>query len=185
MELNREGALSLLNEYTKNPSLIKHMLAVEAALAAYAKKSNEDETKWRVVGILHDFDYEQYPDLKEHTNKGAEILRERGYPEEIIHTIRSHNDYNEIPRETLLEKTLYAVDELCGFTVAVALVRPSKAIAEVQVKSVKKKLKDKAFARSVSREDIHKGAEELGIPLEEHIEFCINAMRKNKEVLGL
>ena len=185
MELNRETALSLLNEYTKNPALIKHMLAVEAALAAYAKKFNEDENLWRIIGILHDFDYEQNPDLKDHTNKGAEILRERGVSEEIIHTIRSHNDYNKIPRQTLLEKTLYTVDELCGFTVAVALVRPSKAIADVQVKSVKKKLKDKAFARQVNREEIRHGAEQLGVELDEHIQTVLDAMKGISAELGL
>lgn len=185
MQLTRENALELLNEYTKNPALIKHMLAVEAALAAYAKKFNEDENLWRVVGILHDFDYEKYPDLTEHTNKGAEILRERGYPEEFIHIIRSHNDYNEIPRETLLEKSLYAVDELCGFIVAVALVRPSKEIAEVKVKSVKKKLKDKAFARQVNREEIRKGAGELGVELDEHIQIVLDAMKSISQELGL
>ena len=134
MELNRNQALGLLKEYTKNPNLIKHALAVEAALAAYAEKFGENVSKWRVVGILHDFDYEQYPDLKIHTNKGAEILRERGYPEDVIYAIRSHNDYNELERKSLLDKTLYAVDELCGFIVAVALVRPNKLISEDEVK---------------------------------------------------
>ncbi len=185
MELNRDEALDLLKEYTKNPNLIKHALAVEAALAAYAEKFNEDLLKWRVVGILHDFDYEQYPDLKIHTNKGAEILRERGYPEDVIYAIRAHNDYNQLERKSLLDKTLYAVDELCGFIVAVALVRPNKSLAEVEVKSIKKKLKDKAFARQVNREDIQKGTEELGVEPNEHFQTVLDGLKKIAPDLGL
>ena len=185
MELSREKALELLHEYTKNPNLIKHALAVEAAMAAYAQRFGEDVEKWRIVGLLHDFDYEKYPDPAEHSKKGAEILASLGYPEDVVYAIHAHNEHHGLPRKSLLDKTLYAVDELCGFIVAVALVRPSKKLEDVQVKSVKKKMKEKAFARQVDREAIRKGAEELGIDLNEHIQVVLDAMKKIAPELGL
>lgn len=183
--LDRDYCLSLLKEYTQNESLLKHAFAVETCVRAYAKKFGEDENYWGNVALLHDFDYEKFPTAEEHPFKGAEILREKKFPEDFIQAILSHADYTGVKRETLLQKTLFACDELAGFLTAVAYVRPSKSIDEVEVKSVKKKLKDKAFARAVSREDIIKGAEELGIDLDEHIAFCIEAMKQNKELLGL
>jgi putative nucleotidyltransferase with HDIG domain len=183
--LDRDYCLSLLKEYTQNESLLKHAYAVESCVKAYAKKFGQDENYWGNVALLHDFDYEKFPTAEEHPFKGAEILRERNFPEDFIQSILSHADYTGVKRETLLQKTLFACDELAGFLTAVAYVRPSKSIAEVEVKSVKKKLKDKAFARAVNREDIIKGAEELGIELDEHISFCIEAMKQNKELLGL
>jgi putative nucleotidyltransferase with HDIG domain len=182
---NRELCLNILTENTKSNSLIKHALAVETCVRAYAEKFNEDVKYWGNVALLHDFDYEMYPTEEEHPFKGSEILKEKGFDEEFRNAILSHADYSGVPRETLLQKVLYACDELAGFITAVTYVRPSKTVDEVEVKSVKKKLKDKAFARAVSREDIRKGVEELEIPLDEHIEFCISAMRKNKEALGL
>lgn len=183
--LDRDYCLSLLKEYTQNESLLKHAYAVESCVKAYAKKFGQDENCWGNVALLHDFDYEKFPTAEEHPFKGAEILRERNFPEDFIQSILSHADYTGVKRETLLQKTLFACDELAGFLTAVAYVRPSKSIDEVEVKSVKKKLKDKAFARAVNREDIIKGAEELGIELDEHISFCIEAMKQNKELLGL
>ena len=185
LAFTREQAFSLLSEYTKNESLIKHALSVEAALRWYARKFDEDEELWGITGLLHDFDYEKYPTEKEHPFKGSEILKEKGFDDEFREAILSHADYSGVSRETLLQKVLYACDELAGFITAVTYVRPSKTVDEVEVKSVKKKLKDKAFARSISREDIRSGAEDLTIPIEEHIEFCIQAMRKNKAALGL
>jgi len=185
IERNRDFCLSLLKEYTKNESLLKHAYAVETCVKAYAKKFNEDIEFWGNAALLHDFDYEMYPTAEEHPFKGSEILQEKGFGEEFRKTILSHADYSGVPRDTKLAKTLFACDELAGFITAVTYVRPNKTIAEVEVKSVKKKLKDKAFARTVNREDITKGAEELGIPLDEHIQFCINAMQENKEELGL
>ncbi|WP_290663056.1 HDIG domain-containing metalloprotein [Ignavibacterium sp.] len=183
--LNRDYCLSILKEYTKSESLLKHAYAVESCVKAYAKKFGEDENYWGNVALLHDFDYEKYPSAEEHPYKGAEILRNKNFPEDFIQSILSHADYTGVKRETLLQKTLFACDELAGFLTAVAYVRPSKSIDEVEVKSVKKKLKDKAFARAVSREDITKGAEELGVDLDSHIAFCIEAMKQNKELLGL
>ena len=183
--MNRDEAFELLKEYTKSESLIKHALAVEAAMRAYARKFGEDEEKWGITGLLHDFDYEKYPDMKEHALKGAEILAEKGYPEDVVHAIKAHNEYHGVPRESLLDKTLFAVDELCGFITAVTLVRPSKKLEEVKVKSVKKKLKDKSFARQVNREEIRKGAEELGVDLDEHIAFVIEALKPVAQDLGL
>lgn len=185
MEQDRDYCYSLLSEFTKNESLIKHALAVEACVRAYAKKFNEDKEYWGNVALLHDFDYEMYPTLGDHPFKGAEILKEKGFSEDFRNAILSHADFSGVPRDTLLKKVLFACDEIAGFITAVVYVRPSKSIDEVEVSSVKKKLKDKAFARSVSREDIFKGAEELGIPLEEHIQFCINAMKEKKEILGI
>ncbi|GAB4370921.1 MAG: HDIG domain-containing protein [Calditrichia bacterium] len=183
--MNREEAYQILTEFTSKEGLIKHALAVEAAMRAYARKFGEDEQVWGIVGLLHDFDYEKYPDMKDHPFKGAEILRGRGLPEEWITAILGHASHTGVPRETLMAKTLFAVDELCGFITAVAYVRPGRQLAEVKVKSVKKKMKDKAFARQVNREEIVKGAEELGVPLDEHIEMVIRAMQEVSEQLGL
>ncbi|MAT59025.1 MAG: HAD family hydrolase [Ignavibacteriae bacterium] len=182
---NRNECLSILKEYTKSDSLLKHAFAVEACVKAYAEKFNEDVDFWSCVSLLHDFDYEMFPSENEHPYKGSEILKEKGFSDEFRKAILSHADYTGVKRETLLEKTLYACDELAGFITAVTYVRPNKSIEEVEVKSVKKKMKDKAFAKAVSREDIKHGAEELGIELDEHIQFCINAMKKEKELLGL
>lgn len=182
---DREACLSLLKEYTKSESLLKHAYAVESCVRAYAKKFGEDEEYWGNVALLHDFDYERFPTAEEHPYKGAEILREKGFDEEFIKTIMSHADYTGVPRDTKLAKVLFACDELAGFITAVTLVRPSKSLDEVKVKSVKKKMKDKGFSRAVSREDIINGAEDLGIPLEEHIQFCIEAMKDKKDLLGL
>jgi putative nucleotidyltransferase with HDIG domain len=183
--MNRQEAMNLLKEYTTKDGLIKHALAVEACMKAYAKKFDGDEEEWGIIGLLHDFDYEKYPDLKDHPFKGAEILRERGVKEEWVRTILSHADYSGIERDTLMAKTLFACDELTGFVVAVALVHPSKKLGEVKVKSVKKKLKDRAFAAKVNRDDIEKGAQMLGIPLDDHIGFMIEAMKGFSDRLGL
>ena len=185
IETDREYCLSLLKEYTKSESLLKHAYAVETCVRAYAKKFNEDENYWGCIALLHDFDYEMYPTEQEHPFKGSEILKEKGFGEEFRNSILSHANYSGVPRETLLQKTLFACDELAGFITAVTYVRPNKTIDEVEVKSVKKKLKDKAFARTVSRDDIFNGADELGVLLDEHIQFCIDAMKANKEELGL
>jgi putative nucleotidyltransferase with HDIG domain len=185
MDLNREKAWELLNEFTKNPSLIKHALAVEAGMRAYARHFEQDEEIWGIVGLIHDFDYEQHPTLEEHVFAGMEILRERGWPEHVIRAMAGHSDHTGVPRDTLMAKTLYAVDELTGLIVAVALVRPSKSVLDVKVKSVKKKWKDKGFARGVNREDIERGAEALGIPLNEHISIVLEAMKGIADDLGL
>ena len=182
---DRNYCLLLLKEYTKSDSLLKHAYAVETCVRAYAKKFNEDEELWSNVALLHDFDYEMYPTEQEHPFKGSEILKEKGFSNEFRNAILSHANYSGIKRETLLQRCLFACDELAGFITAVTYVRPNKTIDEVEVRSVKKKLKDKAFAKNVSREDIISGTEALGISLDEHIQFCINAMKKNKEVLGL
>ena len=184
-ERDRDFCLSLLKEFTKSDSLLKHAYAVESCVREYAKKFNEDEEFWGNVALLHDFDYELYPTEEEHPFKGSGILKEKGFSDEFRNAILSHANYSGIKRVTLLQKVLFACDELTGFITAVTYVRPSKTIDEVEVKSVKKKLKDKAFAKNVSREDITSGTEALGIPLEEHIQNCINAMKKNKELLGL
>ncbi|HSR52021.1 MAG TPA: HDIG domain-containing protein [Acidobacteriota bacterium] len=173
---SREEAWQLLTEYTKNPSLIKHALAVEAGMRAYARKFGADEEKWGVVGLLHDFDYEQNPSLEDHPFVGCRILEEKGYPDDIVHAIKSHANHTGVPRQSKMDKSLFAVDELSGLITAVALVRPSKKIADVKIKSVKKKIKDKAFARSVSREDIRQGVDELGVDMNEHIAFLLEAM---------
>ena len=182
---DRNYCLSILQEYTKSDSLLKHAYAVESCVKAYAEKFGEDVNYWSNVALLHDFDYEMFPTAEEHPFKGSEILKEKGFDEEFRNSIMSHADYANIPRDTLLKKTLFACDEIAGFITAVTYVRPSRSIDEVEVKSVIKKMKDKAFARAVSREDITKGAQELGVQLEEHIQFCIDAMKKNKELLGL
>ena len=181
----REQAWALLTEYNENPGLIKHGLAVEAAMRAYAEKTGENVEEWGVVGLLHDFDYEKYPTMEEHAIKGAEILRERGYPEEMIRAVQSHANHTGVPRDTLMAKTLYAVDELSGFIIAVALVRPNKRIADVKPKSVKNKMKDKAFARACNRDEIRAGAELLGSDFGEHVQTVIDALTGIAEELGL
>lgn len=182
---DRTAGWSLLTEFTQSESLRKHALAVEACMRAYAHKFGEDEELWGVVGLIHDFDYEKYPTAQEHPFKGNEILKERGYSDEIRRAIMSHAEYTGITRETPMEKALFACDELAGFITAVALVKPGKSLAEVDAKSVRKKMKDKAFARSVSRDDIVNGAKELGVDLDEHIAFCIEAMTNISSELGL
>jgi putative nucleotidyltransferase with HDIG domain len=182
---DRATAFDLLREYTKNENLIKHALSVEAAMRLYARKQGEDEDTWGVVGLLHDFDYEKYPSLDDHPMKGAEILSSLGYDDWFTKAILSHAPHTGVSRDTLLEKTLFAVDELCGLVTAVALVRPSKKIADVAPKSVKKKMKDKAFARTVNRDDIRQGCDELGVPLDEHIGNVIEAMQGIAADLGL
>jgi len=181
----RESAWCLLTEFTQSESLRKHALAVEACMRAYARKTGGDEELWGAVGLLHDFDYEKYPSLEDHPYKGSEILKERGYSEEVRRAILSHAEYTGVARVSPMEKTLFACDELAGFITACALVKPGKSLAEVEAKSVRKKMKDKAFARSVHREDIIEGAADLNIDLEEHIVFCIEAMRAIASDLGL
>jgi putative nucleotidyltransferase with HDIG domain len=182
---DRESAWCLLTEFTQSESLRKHALAVEACMRAYARKFAQNEELWGVVALLHDFDYEKYPSLEDHPYKGNEILKERGWPEEIRRAIMSHAEYTGVTRDTPMEKALFACDELAGFVTAVALVKPGKSLAEVDAKSVRKKMKDKAFARSVNRNDIVNGAADLGVDLEEHIGFCIEAMKGIAEKLGL
>jgi putative nucleotidyltransferase with HDIG domain len=183
----RERNMALLREYTASESLIKHMMSVEAAMRAYARKLGEDEELWGTVGLLHDFDYERYPELTEHTVKGAAILREAGYPEDVIRAIQAHNDHNglNLQREKAVEKALVACDELCGFITAVTLVKPSKSLADVSAESVIKKMKDKAFARQVNREEIRQGTLEFGFELKEHVSFVIEAMKGEARALGL
>jgi len=188
--LSRNDAWALLSEYTQNENLRKHALAVEICVRAYARKFGGDEELWGLAGLLHDFDYERWPNSDHHPSEGhpsagSKILRERGYPEEVVRAILSHADYTGVTRTTPLEHTLFACDELAGFLVACALVKPGKSIFEVETDSVKRKLKDKAFARGVHRQDVLKGAEELGVPLEEHIAFCIEALRGAADRLGL
>ena len=183
--INRESAWTLLCEYTQSENLRKHMLAVEACMRAYARKFGQDEDKWGITGLLHDFDYEKYPTAQEHPMVGSKVLEERGYPEEIRRAILSHADYSGVKRETPMEKTLFACDELAGFITATALVKPGKSLAEVDAKSIRKKMKDKAFARSVSRDDITNGAADLGVDLDQHITFCIEAMKGIAKELGL
>ncbi len=183
--MTRADAWCLLTEFTRSESLRKHALAVEACMRAYARKFGGDEELWGVVGLLHDFDYEKYPSAEEHPFRGNEILKERGYSEEIRRAILSHASYSGVPRQSDMEKALFACDELAGFITATALVKPNKSLAEVDAKSVRKRMKDKAFARSVSREDIVNGAAELGVDLEEHIAFCIEAMKSVADQLGL
>jgi putative nucleotidyltransferase with HDIG domain len=186
----RDDAWTLLCQYTPSESLRKHMLAVEACVRAYARKFGADEHLWGLTALLHDFDYERWPNNdhspdREHPSEGAKILREQGYPAELVRAILSHADYTGVARESQLEHTLFACDELAGFLTACTYVRPSKSILDLEVSSVKKRMKDKAFARAVSREDMLKGAEELGLPLDEHIAFCIAAMREQADALGL
>lgn len=181
--MNRDQAFNLLREYTENENLVKHALAVEAAMRTYARQFGEDEQKWGITGLLHDFDYEKYP--QEHPIKGAAILEELGYPEDVVHAIKAHADFTGVPRESLLDKTLFAVDELTGLIVATALVQPSKSLGEVKVKSVRKKMKDRSFARGVNRDDITKGVGELGAELSEHIGTVLEAMQGISDHLGL
>lgn len=183
--LDREQAWSILCEYTKSEGLRKHALAVETCVTAYARKLGADEALWSLTALLHDFDWEIHPTLEEHPQKGEQILAERGVPEEIRRAILSHANHTGVPRVSPLEKTLYACDELAGFITAISYVKPNKSVFEVDAQSVKKKMKDKAFARSVNRQDIVEGAQELGVPLDEHIEFCVNAMQARAEELGL
>src|SRR5581483_1739722 len=186
LTMNRDDAWTLLNEYTKSESLLKHALAVEAAVRGYARKFGENEEEWGITALLHDFDYERWPTLGDHPNKGAAILREKGYPEWTIRAILSHaQEITGVTRDSLLEKTLFACDELAGFITAASLVRPSKSVLDLEASSVKKRMKDKAFARGVKREDLVAGAELLGLPLEEHITNVILSMREQADVLGL
>src|SRR5438128_257066 len=183
--MNRAAAYALLTEHTKSPSLIKHMLAVEAAMRAYARKLGQDEEQWGIVGLLHDFDYERWPDPPDHPLKGAEILKQRGYPEEVIYAIKSHADYlPDCPRVHLLDKALYACDELAGLVTAAALVRPT-GVTDLTAASVKKKMKSKGFAKGVKREDVERGAADFGVDLTEHIQFVIDALKPHAAELGL
>jgi predicted hydrolase (HD superfamily) len=183
--MNRDDAWRLLNEYTKSDSLLKHAIGVEAAVVGYARTFGEDENAWGIVGLLHDFDYERWPTPEDHPFRGCEILRDRGYPEWVTRAILSHADYSGVPRESRLEKTLWSCDEMAGFVTAASLVRPSKSILDLEPSSVMKRMKDKAFARAVKRDDLRKGAEELGLPLEEHIGNVITFMRERVDALGL
>ena len=186
----RSDTLALMREYTASESLRKHMLSVEAAMRAYAGKFGEDEDRWGTTGLIHDFDYERFPNnahspTEEHPSEGVRILRAKGYPEDILQAILGHAQYCDTPRESRMAKTLFAVDELTGLITATALVRPTKSVHEVDAKSVRKKMKDKAFARGVSREDVINGAQELGVDLDEHIDFVIGAMQARSADLGL
>jgi len=184
--LSRDSAWALLTEYTRNDSLLKHAMAVEAAVRGYARKFGEDEEAWGVTALLHDFDYERWPTLGDHPNKGSEILRARGYPDWLIRAIRSHaTEITGVVPESLLERTLFACDELAGFITAASLVRPSKSVLDLEASSVKKRMKDKAFARGVKREDLIAGAELLGLTLDEHITNVITFMREHAGALGL
>lgn len=185
MSPTRDDALALLHEFTRAPALVQHALAVEAAMRAYAVKHGEDPEVWGIVGLLHDFDYEQHPTLEEHVFAGMRVLRQRGWPEAWILAMAGHSNHTGVPRDTLVARALFAVDELCGFLTACTLVRPGKRLADLPVKSVVKKLKDKAFARSVSREDIRAGVEELGVDLRDHIAFVRDALVPIAAELGL
>ena len=185
MTPTREAAWQLMTEHTQSESLRKHMLAVEAAVRGYARMWGENEEEWAVVALLHDFDYERWPDQQHHPYRGVEILKEQGYPEWVTRAILSHADYSGVPRESRLEKTLYACDEMSGFVTAAALVRPSKSVLDLEASSVLKRMKDKAFARAVSRDDLKRGAEELGLALEEHVANVIAFLRVQAEPLGL
>jgi putative nucleotidyltransferase with HDIG domain len=185
MSLSRDEAWALVTEYTQSESLRKHMLGVEAAVRGYARQFGEDEDDWGAVALLHDFDYERYPDQQNHPYRGVEILTAKGYPEWVTRAILSHAEYSGVSRETRLEKTLWACDELSGFITAASLVRPSKSILDLEASSVVKRMKDKAFARNVSREDLRRGAEEMGLPLDQHITNVIAFMREKADLLGL
>ena len=185
MGLSRESAWALVTEYTQSESLRKHMLGVEAAVRGYARLFGADEDDWGAVALLHDFDYERYPDQQNHPFRGVEILKGQGYPEWVTRAILSHADYSGVPRESPLEKTLYACDEMSGFVTAASLVRPSKSIMDLEAPSVIKRMKDKAFARAVSREDLRRGAEALGLPLDQHVANVIAFMRERADALGL
>ena len=188
--MTRAEALQLMHEHTQSPSLRQHMLAVEAAMRAYAEKYGEDPETWGIVGLLHDFDYEKFPNHEHsptegHPAWGVRLLRDKGVPDPLCRAILGHGNYTGVPRDTKMAQTLFAVDELCGFLVACALVRPSKSFADLEVSSVKKKLKDKAFARGVNRDDVNQGATEIGVPLVEHVAFVIQALRPAESDLGL
>jgi putative nucleotidyltransferase with HDIG domain len=190
MAFSRSDALALMHEYTRSDALRKHMYAVEIAMRAMAERAGEDAESWGIVGLMHDFDYERFPNEahaphREHPSEGVRILAERGLPESSQRAILGHANYTGVPRETPMARALFGVDELCGFLVACALVRPSRSLQDLEVNSVKKKLKDKAFARGVSREDVIQGAAELGVPLDEHIAFVLAALRPHERVLGL
>ena len=187
---DRDSALALMHEYTASESLRKHMLSVEAAMRAYAERLGQDPERWGLAGLLHDFDYERFPNdahspTEEHPAHGVGVLRERGYPEDVLEAIMGHAHYTGVARESAMAKTLFAVDELTGLITATALVKPSRSVHDVDVRSVRKKMKDKAFARGVSREDVIQGAEELGVELDQHIEFVIGAMQSRAAELGL
>jgi putative nucleotidyltransferase with HDIG domain len=181
----RDDAWALVTEWTASESLRKHMLAVEAAVRGYARLYGEDEEDWGLVALLHDFDYERYPDAQNHPFRGVELLKSLGYPEWVTRAILSHADYSGVPRESRLERALYACDEMSGFVTAAALVRPSKSVLDLEPSSVLKRMKDKAFARAVNRDDLRRGAEELGLPLEEHVANVIRFLRVRAEALGL
>ena len=185
MTLSRDAAWALLTEFTHNENLQKHALAVEAAVRGYALHWGEDEAAWGVAALLHDFDYERYPDLADHPFKGAEILRERGYPEWLVRAVLSHADHTGVVRESRLEHTLFACDEMAGFVTAAALIRPSKSLLDLEAKSVVKRMKEKAFARAVNRDDLRRGAEEIGVPLDVHVANVNAVMREHAEALGL
>jgi putative nucleotidyltransferase with HDIG domain len=185
MSLSRDQAWAIVTEHTQSESLRKHMLAVEAAVRGYARQFGEDEDDWGAVALLHDFDYERHPDQQNHPFRGVEILQARGYPDWVTRAILSHADYSGVPRESTLEKTLYACDEMSGFVTAAALVRPSKSVLDLEASSVIKRMKDKAFARAVPREDLRRGADELGIPLDQHISNVISFLRLRADELGL
>ena len=185
MDGTRERAWETLTRHTQSEALRRHALAVEASVGGYARRFGEDEEAWGVVALLHDFDYERWPNLEDHPYRGSEILRERGYPEGMIQAILSHADYTGVPRQGLLEKTLFACDEMAGFVTAASLIRPSKSVLDLEASSVVKRMKDKAFARGVKREDLRAGADLLGLPLEEHIRNVIASMREHADALGL
>lgn len=183
--MTRNEALEIVKEHVKNPNLVKHMLAVETAMAAYANKLSEDEERWRVAGLLHDFDWEIHPTLEEHPQKGSEILRERGVDEDMIRTILSHADHTGIPREKMIDKALHACDDITGLIIAVALVRPSKKLEDVKLKSIKKKWKQKEFAKGVNREEVEKAAQDFDVDLWDHIQTVLDAMKGISDELGL
>ena len=183
--VNRDDAFALMTEYTQSESLRKHMLAVEAAVRGYAREFGENEEEWGIVALLHDFDYERWPSREDHPYRGVEILKEKGYPEWVTRAILSHADYSGVTRESRLEKTLFACDEMSGFVTAAALVRPSKSVLDLEASSVIKRMKDKAFARAVPREDLRKGAEEIGLPLDQHVANVIRFLREQADALGL
>jgi putative nucleotidyltransferase with HDIG domain len=185
MSLSRDDAYALMTEYTQSESLRKHMLAVEASLSGYARLWGEPEEDWAVVALLHDFDYERWPDQENHPFRGVEILKSKGYPEWLTRAILSHAEYSGVARESRLEHALYACDEMSGFVTACSLVRPSKSVLDLEAASVMKRMKDKAFARAVDRDDLRKGAEEIGLPIDQHIANVITFMRERADVLGL
>jgi len=185
LQPSRDSAWSLVTEHTQSESLRRHMLAVEAAMRGYARLFGEDEDAWGLVGLLHDFDYERYPDAENHPFRGIEILRARGYPDWLTRAILSHAEYSGVPRESRLEHALFACDEMTGFIAAAALVRPTRSVRDLEPSSVLKRMKDKAFARAVSRDDLRRGAEEIGVPFEEHVAHVIGFMRERASELGL